>query len=387
MASHGMAARRLVACAALVFLAPAGCSDVLSNVEPGNEEKSETGTRGMGPFGGADGEAPSQALSASTDCPNRCALPMKERPNMPAGTAQMFEVDEVARLLGNGSSAPFTWRNASGAVELGIPEGYGGRMASGLNNWGQTAGYVTIDGVEKYAAAWEPDGTPVVLRSSRGGPPVPGEALAISDSSVIVGRTTDGRAFRSHWRTGFRYLGEAGTAAHDVDWHARAVGYYTSASGTRRPALWAADGTLTDLGTLPGHTGGQAVAISPRTGIVVGVSTGGGAERGWIWTADEGMKPLPEGFKPKDVNAYGEVAGWSGGTDWPNAVCAVWWHGYGLRPLPLTPGASGCEAHSINSWGDVAGFTESVEQDGRHLIIVRAPVVWTWASKKYRYGF
>jgi hypothetical protein len=385
-----MAARRLFACAALVFLAPAGCSDVLSNVEPGNEEKSsDTGTQGNGPFEGPEGEAPSQAMSASTDCPNRCALSMKDRPNMPAGTTQIFEVDEVARLLGNGSSgsSAFTWRNATGAVNLRVPEGYGGGVASGMNNWGQTAGSVIIQGTQHYAAAWEPDGTPVVLRSSRGGPVVPGEALAISDSSVIVGRTTDGRAFRSHWRTGFRYLGAAGTAAYDVDWHGRAIGYYTNASGAKRPALWAADGTLTDLGALPGHTGGEAVAISPRTGFVVGVSTGGGAERGWIWTANAGMKPLPEGFKPADVNAYGEVAGWSGGTDWPNAVCAVWWEGYGLRPLPLPPQVSGCRVHSINSWGDVAGFSESMETDGRFMFVVRTPVVWTWASKKYRYGF
>ena len=384
-----MAARRPFACAALVVLALAGCADVLSNVEPPKDgESSETGPRGMGPFQGADGEAPARAMAASTECPNRCALPMNNRPNMPAGAAQLFEVDEVARLLGNGSAAaPFAWRNSTGAVELRIPQGYSSRMAWGMNNWGQAVGYVAVNGQETYAAAWEPDGTPVVLRSSRGGPPVPGEALAISDSSVIVGRTRDGRAFRSHWRTGFRLLGAAGSAAHDVDWHGRAAGYYTSGSGVRRPALWAADGTLTDLGALPGHTGGEAVAISPRTGFVVGVSTGGGAPRGWIWTADAGMQPLPEGFKPKDVNAYGEVAGWSGGNDWPNAECGVWWHGYGLRRLPLTPDASGCEAHSINSWGDVAGFSESMEQDGRSLFVVRKPIVWTWASKRYRYGF
>ncbi|HZG44587.1 MAG TPA: hypothetical protein VEY93_16665 [Longimicrobium sp.] len=133
MAPLGMAARRPFACAALVVLALAGCSDVLSNVEPPKDgESSETGPRGMGPFQGADGEAPARAMAASTDCPNRCALPMNTRPNMPAGAAQLFQVDEVARLLGNGSAAaPFSWRNSAGAVELRIPPGYTSRMAGG----------------------------------------------------------------------------------------------------------------------------------------------------------------------------------------------------------------------------------------------------------------
>ena len=76
-----------------------------------------------------------------------------------------------------------------------------------------------------------------------------------------------------------------------------------------------------------------------------------------------------------------------GGDDYPNPVCAAWWHGYGLRPLPTTPGAFGCEAHSINSWGDVAGFDQSRQEDGRFIVTVRTPVVWTWGSKRYRYGF
>jgi probable HAF family extracellular repeat protein len=191
---------------------------------------------------------------------------------------------------------------------------------------------------------------------------------------VIVGVSGD-RAYRTHYKEGFRWLAGAGSAASDVNQKGQVAGYAT-VGGARRAMLWAQDGTATDLGVLPGQSSSEAVAIS-ETGIVVGTS---GASQGFIWSAAEGMKALPANFVPRDVNHWGEVAGAFENT----GQCAVYYKGYGTIPLPMSVDwAVGCVATGINSWGDVVGYEL---QTGVHRL-VRIPMVWTWAGNQYRYGF
>lgn len=353
---------RYNALAALLVMAAAACGDT-----------------GTGPVEEAGGRvSPTAALANSTanNCPQRCAFPLREKTGFTGSLLEALGVTEDAMILFGNDRRPAQWSLAMGRKEFAAPAGFDYPEPRGQNGWGQLAGFVH-GSAERFATVWEPNGTAIVLSDRPYGPPLPGEAAAISDNSVIVG-VSGGRAFRTQYKEGFRWLAPVGSAAVDVNGKGQVAGYAT-VGAARRAMLWAQDGTATDLGVLPGHASSEAVAIS-ETGIVVGVSKDASGEQGFIWNATDGMLSLPAGFIPRDVNHWGEVAG-----SFPNTgLCAVYYKGYGTIHLPIDRDLSfGCVATGINSWGDVVG---QELRTGVHRLI-RVPTVWTWAGNQGRYGF
>lgn len=370
---------KLNALAALLVMGAAACGDTVTAPREGSGGTGVTG--GKGDAGGISGVDPNAALatSAARDCPQRCAFPIAERAGRP-GAREAWGITEDAGLLLLGGGPPVRWTLSRGSRTLATPAGYTGVVAKRQNGWGQAAGYSV--GASNVATVWEPDGTPIVLSDRPYGPPLVGEARGINDNSVIVGVSGD-RAFRTHYKEGFRWLSGPGSAAQDVNFRGEVVGYST-VNGVRRATLWAPDGTATDLGILPGYDSSIAVAIS-ETGIVAGYSSNSLARQGqfggFLWTRAEGSKTLPQYFLPADVNHWGEVAG----QNYFFGRCGVYYKGYGVLDLPRTTTSRlGCEAVSINSWGDVAGFEVVETADGSSY---HKPVVWTWGGNEGRYGF
>ncbi len=368
--------------AALLLMGAAACGDTGTN--PGGEGEGQTGVNGgNGQAGGISGVNPTaaRASSAARDCPQRCAFPIAQKAGQPAAQ-EAASITEGAGVLLLGGAAPIRWNLSMGSRALRVPAGYSAAVAKTQNGWGQVAGYAF--GASNAATVWEPDGSPIVLSDRPYGPPLIGEARAINDNSVIVGVSGD-RAFRTHYKEGFRWLAGPGSEAADVNFKGEVVGY-TTVNGVKRATLWAPDGTPTDLGILPGeYNNSVAVAIS-ETGIVVGYSSNSFAKQGqfggFIWTREEGLKALPQYFLPADVNHWGEVAG----KNYFFGRCAVYYKGYGVLDLPrLTTSRLGCEATSINSWGDVAGYELVESADGR--VTHGMPLVWTWGGNENRYGF
>lgn len=368
--------------AALLLIGAAACGDTGTN--PGVDGDGQTGIEGgKGQAGGISGVSPTaaRAASAARDCPQRCAFPIGQRAGQPAAQ-EAASITEDAGVLLLGGGAPVRWTLARGSRTLARAAGYSEAVARTQNGWGQVAGYSF--GAANAATVWEPNGTPIVLSDRPYGQPLVGEARAINDNSVIVGVSGD-RAFRTHYKEGFRWLSGPGSAANDVNFKGEVVGYST-VGGVKRATLWAPDGTATDLGILPGsYDHSIAVAIS-ETSIVVGYSSSSTARQGlfggFIWTRAEGSTALPQYFLPADVNHWGEVAG----QNYFFGRCAVYYKGYGVLDLPrLTTSRLGCEATSINSWGDVAGFERVESADGRSSHGM--PIVWTWGGNEGRYGF
>lgn len=371
-----MRAIRLFTLAFLVLAA--ACKDATPTEGDGGEEGSRTGTQDLGAFGDVSTAGPSQALAASAnECPRRCALPLREKAGMQAGEEfELLAVNERAEVLGTSYFQPQVWSLRGGFRYLRRPVG----QVHAQNNWGQVAGSIRLNepnGVPG-AMAWEPDGTPVVLSERPGGPQLQGEAVSINDNSVIVGTSATLRAFRTHYREGFRWLAGPGSGARDVNYKGEVAGFHTGAAGARRAVVWAPDGSVRELGVLPGYTESEALAIN-ETGMVLGFSgRRPGASRGFVWTAAAGMQPLPEGFHVYDLNRWGEVVGTLGDR------CAVYYKEYGMMTLPQSVPGAICVARSINSWGDVAG-TELTPKGP--YAYANNPVVWTWARDRYRYGF
>jgi probable HAF family extracellular repeat protein len=359
--------------AALLVLGAAACGDTGTNVD--NQGEGQTGLQPRsGQPGGGSGVEPSRAATANSNpCPQRCGYSLAGKTGLTGNIIQALGVSEDAMILFALDLRPGQWSLRTGKKEFAAPAGFAHPQSRGQNGWGQVVGLASTS-TSNVAVAWEPNGTAIVLSDRPYGPPLQGEARAISDNSVIVGVSGD-RAYRTHYKEGFRWLAAAGSAASDVNQKGQVAGYAT-VSGARRAMVWAQDGTATDLGVLPGQTSSEAVAIS-ETGIVVGTS---GASQGFIWSATEGMKALPANFIPRDVNHWGEVAGAFENT----GQCAVHYKGYGTFPLPMTPDfAVSCVATGINSWGDVVGYEH---QPGIHRLH-RIPTVWTWSGNQYRYGF
>ena len=360
---------KIKAMAALLVMGAAACGDTVTNpVE-------ETG--GTPPSG--SGINPSAALANSTanDCPQRCGFPLKEKAGLTGSLVMALGVTEGATVLFANDRRPAQWSLSGGKKEFGAPTGYAYPEPLGQNGWGQVAGF-SYGAQNKVVTVWEPNGAAIALADRPyGGQVLEGQANAISDNSVIVG-TSSGRAFRSHYQEGFRWLAPAGSGALDVNQKGEVAGYST-VGGVRRATLWAQDGTAKDLGILPGYASSEAVAIS-ETGIVVGFSANADVQQGFIWSAADGLLSLPAGFVPRDVNHWGEVAGELS----HYGHCGVYYKGYGLLMLPFEDGYSwGCTATSINSWGDVVG---NVLSTGVHRLHSK-PTVWTWAGNQNRYGF
>jgi probable HAF family extracellular repeat protein len=137
-------------------------------------------------------------------------------------------------------------------------------------------------------------------------------------------------------------------------------GAYTP-KGVMRPYLW--DGSMRDLGTLPGDSVGCGYALNNK-GVVVGTSGGANGDRGVVWR-DGRIQPLETlpGFHavwPRSVNDNGDIVGVaynSGKDDYSRPSTAVLWHDGLIQNLGCLPGCRNGHAIAINSAGQIAGWT------------------------------
>lgn len=260
-------------------------------------------------------------------------------------------------VLGNAAPAAAQVREP---VDLGtLPNGvYSATTA--INNRGTVAGISRTTDDIFHPVRWSRDGTITELSLPAGVDF--GQTVDINESDTVLGYYQDQR-LQIHpavWdasgaRTDLSLPPDAYSLVNDMNNAGTVVGYLSP-----DPVRWNTDGTVTVLDVLPGHAGGQAVAINDA-GTIVGFSSGpGGTPHHAVrWSPDgtvTDLGTLGGGYSDAvDVNERGAVAGQAQKAD--GAYHAVrWTPAGGITEL----GSGDSDATAINDLGVVVGTSGGV---------------------------
>ncbi len=204
----------------------------------------------------------------------------------------------------------FSWTRGAGMHDLGILPGGTYSRAIGINGSGLIVGYGDLASDRQHAMLWSPSG--------------------VSDLGAVSG--------------------QAASVAAAINREGDVVGYAGSSA-----ALWHADGTYVDLGTLPGDFAAEAMAVSG--GRIVGWSNMTGLPRAFVWTKAKGMQNIgllpggtysvATGVNGRRVIGYGDNSGF------------LWTPEGGMKDLKtLVVNGQGWEVafpSDINSAGQITG--------------------------------
>jgi uncharacterized membrane protein len=250
-----------------------------------------------------------------------------------------FDMNSSGVLAGdaqiNSRTSPVRWTAEAGREPLDVgPDGRGG-FAYDINEAGAVVGQVdTTSGPRP--ALWQPDGTLVELGMPDWRPYSYARAHAINDAGTVIGAASlTARDENGVWRTyndpflwtaegGFRKLAHLGdnpaqTVPIAINNHGYVAGQSLSGNAPHM-VLWHRDGTVEDLGVLPGMSSSHANAIND--GTVVGAS----GDDAVVWTREDGLRRLPDyGFDGEaiKVTADGWILG-SAQVDPESSTPVVW---------------------------------------------------------------
>ncbi|WP_063762278.1 S8 family serine peptidase [Streptomyces sp. NRRL F-5123] len=306
------------------------------------------------------------------------------------GPVVAFGLSDTGQVAGSqqvaGKSVPIRWDAATGVTQLANGGGTSGYVLGQSRTAGYAAGQLTIGG-RTHGGVWNAAGDLTVL-------PIPDwkaytfdRAFAVNDSGTVVGNATGyvtdpatGRntevndAFVWTAAGGFRALPHLTANASLTEPLAIAddgtVVGHSALNGKRRAVKWAPDGTVTDLGTLPGMADSYAQAVN-ASGEIVGTS----GDDAFVLRPGGTMTRLPDfGF---DAHALGvNDAGWIVGTaeTAPDDTTAVVWDPQG-RMFDLGAMVDGrrwaaTEGIGVNNAGQVAFYALDKADGGSSRVVL-----------------
>jgi probable HAF family extracellular repeat protein len=169
------------------------------------------------------------------------------------------------------------------------------------------------------------------------------------------------------------------TSAFSINEAGQIVGASWTPDGDYHACLWE-NGTITDLGTLPGYSGSSAYAIN-EAGQIVGSSGTGGSDDHWhacLWEdgtiTDLGTLPGAERSAAYGVNNSGQIVGWSDVEPFGQHAC-LWEDGTitDLGTLSASPWECNCSiAEDISDLGQIVGSSGSASGFPRACLWQRA---------------
>jgi probable HAF family extracellular repeat protein len=239
-----------------------------------------------------------------------------------SGINNLGQVVGYSDIEGDGSAyRAFRWTSATGMQVLAQPAPYSSSLAFDINDAGQTAGWARRPGNFLDPVVWTP-GAPLEVISNPSGAPGSSSARAINASGIVAGQFASGvnqpQAFRYNTvSNSLQLLGnlEGGRSeAHGINDAGWVVGESFDAGSRRRPVLWGAGTSLTELSTPAGFIG-RAEAINNAGQIVGGFQLG--PDRGAaLWRTDGSMTDLRTLAGPDlrptralDINRHAQVVG------------------------------------------------------------------------------
>lgn len=153
------------------------------------------------------------------------------------------------------------------------------------------------------------------------------------------------------------------SSSSDINNNADVVGStYFTVTSSRRAVIWR-NGTMQEIGTLPGDVSSIATSINDA-GQVVGYSVNSARKwRAFLW--ENGVirdLGFPDGVQSAafGINNAGQIAGWSYDPSKTYGRAFVWQNGV-LRDLSLDLGGVNCSASDINNAGQLFAVCNTIE--------------------------
>ena len=290
-----------------------------------------------------------------------------DNPGATAVIRSMNSTNEVAGGFrinrGKASSALILLAN-NGFEEVAGEQGGGNSVAYGINDQGEIAGaYNTSIAQRPFRAVRRVGFQELSLPAGSNG----GIAFAINEIGEAAGYASGTAGIRPVWWTRrgevqlLQSLGNLTTQALDLNDRGDIVG--VSGKEPKAAVLWPRKSGIVSLGTLPGFTHSEAVAIS-ENGTIAGVASGvtefPNRSQAVLWQpgglAIQNLGALPGGTDSlaRDVNNRGEVVGTS--TSAGGSRAFIWTAATGMRDLNAlvtVPGLVMTDALSVNRRGDI----------------------------------
>ena len=310
------------------------------------------------------------------------------------GPAIAMSLDDTGRVSGSqqvsGKSRPIRWDAEHGVELVEYADARDGHVLNQSRSGGHAVGQLTLaEGTR--AAVWDADGKLTAL-------PLPdweaysfARAFAVNDRGTVVGNATGyikdpatGRSLQVNdpfaWTAdgGFRklaHLTDRRTLTEPVALSDSGVAVgHSSVNGLRHAVRWDADGTVTDLGVLPGMADSTARSVN-ASGVIVGTS----GDDAFVLKPGGTMTRLPDyGFDAKALSV--NDAGWVSGTveREPEVETAVVWDPegrmYDLKAMIDSTRWAPLEGIGVNNRGEVAFYAMDREaQGGTRIVLAKLP--------------
>ncbi len=286
-----------------------------------------------------------------------CAVAAVSVAVAPAAIAQTYAIRDLGTLPGNVHSKAFSLN--SGGLVVGV--------STNDLSFGPTRAFIWEDG--DLADMGTLGGDEAAARSVNDA----GEVAGFADIQPGMGSPSHAAFWRDALVEDLGTLGGSSSWALNVGESGEVVGGARLANGLFHPSLWA-DGSIEDLGVLPGHCCGDARAIN-SLGQIVGYSSLSQA-RAVLWESGElrDLGTLPNGCCSEafDINETGQIAGFSW-VDGTSGFHAVLWEGDRVADLGTLSGGANSRAYAINGAGDTVGtsWTTLVHPGDPHATLWR----------------
>jgi probable HAF family extracellular repeat protein len=167
--------------------------------------------------------------------------------------------------------------------------------------------------------------------------------------------------------------GESESIAAGINNAGQVVGAcFSPTQNTGRAFIWDAVHGMRDLAALRGVAIGGVNGIN-ATGDVIGNSVGVGVDQAMVWTSSGGIRRLvgPPGYLGSNgfaINAAGQAVGnVEIGTGFIGIRAALWDPTGGFTNLGTLPGDSWSDAEAINSAGQVVGLSNRVNSNSNQI--------------------
>ncbi|HTU47995.1 MAG TPA: hypothetical protein VMF91_23250 [Bryobacteraceae bacterium] len=228
--------------------------------------------------------------------------------------------------------------------------GAGAAMPTAINNSGSAVGFVT-----------NPSGyqVPVTFNGQPNSLAGDGQASGVNDAGTVVGtQLTNNNPNVTEWSNGQAQSLSVPGYGTAINNSGEVAGGYTTANGQLHAFTWS-NGTLTDLGTLPGGTWSAAYALN-SSGQIAGTSSIGNGLFSAFFSNGSALTPIGTfaGANGSSygtaINDYGEIVG-SAQNAQGFANAFVWTGG---SPVDIgTLGGTQSYAYGVNDAGTVVGYS------------------------------